>query len=302
MQGNPSTMLRQSTAPVAMPGAAAVATYGPPARSPDTGTVARTIAVLRVVAESGGGTQIKRISAALGLPGSTVHRLLDLLMREGMVERDEDTPTYRIGREFFRLASVVVDEYPLPSIAEPYLAEAVAAVNETAYLCLYLPREQRLSFASHRESTHPLGYRVRSHEPQSLITGASGRSILAWLPADVRAAVLAREPAAAGVHTSPDAYAAPDLSTLEHDLQAIRARGYALSFGQRIFGAVGIFAPVFGASAQVTGSLGFTIPEQRYDAAREQEFAGCACRLAAGLSASLGHRAARDARGGSANA
>jgi len=258
----------------------------------DTGTVARTIAVLRVVAESGGGTQIKRVSAELGLAASTVHRLLDLLMREGMVERDPDTPTYRVGREFFRLASVVFNEHPLQAIAAPFLEQAVAAVNETAYLCLYLPREHRLSFASYHESSHPLGYRVRGNEPQSLLTGASGRSILAWLPVEEQAAAFARESAAPGSNAANHAAvkALPARRALLQDLAAIRARGYALSFGQRITGAVGIFAPVFGANGGVTGSLGFTIPEHRYDASREAEFSGCAASLATALSASLGHR------------
>ena len=254
-----------------------------PQRAPaDTGTVARAVAVLRAVAESGDGTQIKRISADLRLPASTVHRLLDLLMREGMIERDEEAPTYRAGREFLRLASVVASRHPLQAIAAPLLEQAVASMNETAYLCLYLPREHRLTFAAHVESTHPLGYRVRSHEPQTLLTGASGRSILAFLPADEVDAVLARE----GVAGRPDV--APDLA-------AIRARGYALSLGQRIAGAVGIFAPVFGAGGRVTGSLGFTIPEQRFDPAREAEFAQEACRLATELSAGLGYRARKSA-------
>ncbi len=254
-----------------------------PHRQPaDSGTVARAIAVLRAVAESGDGTQIKRISADLGLPASTVHRLLDLLMREGMVERDEEVPTYRTGLEFLRLSSVVTSHHPLQAIAAPLLEQAVASVNETAYLCLYLPRERRLTFAAHVESTHPLGYRVRSHEPQTLLTGASGRSILAFLPADELAAVLAREGLAGRLD-------------LAQDLAAIRARGYALSFGQRITGAVGIFAPVFGAGGRVTGSLGFTIPEQRFEPAREASFAREACRLAAELSVGLGYRARESA-------
>ncbi len=251
----------------------------PPA---DTGTVARAVAVLRAVAESGDGTQIKRISADLRLPASTVHRLLDLLIREGMVERDEEAPTYRAGREFLRLSSVVASRHPLQAIAAPLLEQAVAALNETAYLCLYLPREHRLTFAAHVESTHPLGYRVRSHEPQTLLTGASGRSILAFLPPDEVGAVFAREGLAGPVDAAPD-------------LAAIRARGYALSLGQRIAGAVGIFAPVFGPGGRVTGSLGFTIPEQRFDPAREAEFAHEACRLAAELSAGLGYRARKSA-------
>jgi IclR family acetate operon transcriptional repressor len=253
------------------------------ARQPaDTGTVARAVAVLRAVAEAGDGTQIKRISTDLRLPASTVHRLLDLLMREGMVERAEATPTYRAGREFLRLSSVVASQHPLQVIAAPLLEQAVASMNETAYLCLYLPRERRLAFAAHVESSHPLGYRVRSHEPQTLLTGASGRSILAFLPPVEREAVLARE----GV---------PGLAELAQDLAAIRARGYALSLGQRIAGAVGIFAPVFAAGGGVTGSLGFTIPEQRFDPSREAEFAREACRLAGELSAGLGFRARQGA-------
>ena len=244
-----------------------------PQRQPaDSGTVARAIAVLRAVVESGDGTQIKRISADLGLPASTVHRLLDLLMREGMVERDEEAPTYRTGREFLRLSSVVMSRHPLQAIAAPLLEQAVASVNETAYLCLYLPRERRLTFASHVESTHP----------QTLLTGASGRSILAFLPQDEITAVLAREGLAGHLD-------------LAQELAAIRARGYALSFGQRIAGAVGIFAPVYGAGGRVTGSLGFTIPEQRFEPAREAEFAREACRLAAELSAGLGYRARESA-------
>ncbi|MBC7779474.1 MAG: IclR family transcriptional regulator, partial [Proteobacteria bacterium] len=82
---------------------------------------------------------------------------------------------------------------------------------------------------------------------------------------------------------------------LTQGLAAIRTRGYALTFGQRIAGAVGIFAPVFGASGRVTGSLGFTIPEHRYDAAREVPISACAVRLADQLSASLGYRARESA-------
>ncbi len=255
----------------------------------DTGTVARTIALLREIAQSDGGTQIKRLAAALQLPASTVHRLLDLLMREGMVERDDQAPIYRVGPEFFRLAAVVYNDHPLQAIAAPCLERMVQTVNEAAYLCLYLPREHRMSFASYCECTHPLGYRVRTNEPQSLLTGASGRSILAWLAGDELQAALNAE---AGADTTGlGAKSLPGRRALLQDLAAIRVRGYALSFGRRIPGAVGIFAPVFNASGRVIGSLGFTIPEHRYRHRSEGEIAACARRFAAELSANLGHRA-----------
>jgi DNA-binding IclR family transcriptional regulator len=73
-------------------------------------------------------------------------------------------------------------------------------------------------------------------------------------------------------------------------LAAIRARGYALSFGQRIPGAVGLFAPVFAADGQVAGSIGYTIPEQRFRRASEAALSRRIRELAAGLSTALGAR------------
>ena len=251
----------------------------------NSGTVARTVAVLAAVADAAAGVRIRELAASLALPASTVHRLLERLIGEGMVERDAQAPVYRAGPEFLRIAARVVHAHPLQSVAGPFLDEAVRCANETAYLCLYLAGEHRLSFVAHRESTHPLGYRVRSNEPQSLLDGASGRSILAWLDEPARAAAFARE-AAAGAPSRT----LPGRRALLQDLAAIRARGYALSVGQRIPGAVGLFAPVFAADGQVTGSIGYTIPEQRFRRSSEAALARRVRELAAGLSTALGAR------------
>jgi DNA-binding IclR family transcriptional regulator len=257
----------------------------PRRQAADTGTIARTVAVLAVIADAAAGVRIRELAARLALPASTVHRLLERLIGEGMVERDAQAPVYRAGPEFLRMAARVVHAHPLQSIAAPFLDEAVRTTNETAYLCLYLPAEHRLSFVTHRESTHPLGYRVRSNEPQSLLVGASGRSILAWLDEPARAAAFAREAS----HGAPTR-SLPGRRALLQDLAAIRARGYALSFGQRIPGAVGLFAPVFAADGQVAGSIGYTIPEQRFRRASEAALSRRIRELAAGLSTALGAR------------
>jgi len=266
-----------------MPATAAV----PRRASADSGTIARAVAVLAAVADSAAGVRIRELAARLELPASTVHRLLERLIGEGMVERDGDAPVYRAGPEFLRIAARVVHAHPVQSVAGPFLDEAVRTANETAYLCLYLSGEHRLSFVAHRESTHPLGYRVRSNEPQSLLEGASGRSILAWLDEPARTAAFARESA-----RSTLARSLPGRRALLQDLAAIRARGYALSFGQRIPGAVGLFAPVFAADGQVTGSIGYTIPEQRFRRANEAVLARRIRELAAELSSALGARTA----------
>ena len=254
-------------------------------KSTDTGTVSRTIAVLRAIAEAEGNVQIKTLSDLLSLPPSTVHRLLDLLAKTGMIMRDESARSYGVGREFFRLSSLITSRHSLATIAQPLLREVVERCNETAYLGVYLPSERKMMFADNCESSHSLGYRVRKNEPLSLLTGGSGLSILAYLPKedidrayeDSRNDALARK-------------AVPSRKTLESELAKVRVQGYALSFGKRISGAVGIFSPVFDMHGAVIGCLGCTIPEQRYKKSLLPRLFGTICRLSGDLSHALGYQ------------
>jgi DNA-binding IclR family transcriptional regulator len=223
-----------------------------------TGTVARAVLLLaRVAAE--GTTTIKSLSQALSLAPSTVHRLLDLLASQGMIEHDQKHRRYSIGPEFYRVSALVVTRYDLVTLALPILREVVAEADESCVLGLYWPSQRRMSFAKCADSTRPLRYRVQLNTPLPIVWGASGRSILAHLPEEEVAHVLAEETASPG-----KGEALPSPEALTRELAEIRARGYAISRGQKIAGAVGISAPVFGASGKVIGSLSITIPEIRF--------------------------------------
>jgi DNA-binding IclR family transcriptional regulator len=103
-----------------------------------------------------------------------------------------------------------------------------------------------------------LRYQLPMQVPMSLVWGASGRAILAFLDA----AQIARIHAAEG--SAPvSGEKLPARRTLDRDLAAIRARGYEVTQGQKIAGAVGIAAPVFGAGGKVLGSICVTVPDTR---------------------------------------
>ena len=52
-----------------------------------SGTVARVVRLLRVIAESGGSLSVKTLAGRLALPSSTVHRQLQLLARSQQITR-----------------------------------------------------------------------------------------------------------------------------------------------------------------------------------------------------------------------
>jgi DNA-binding IclR family transcriptional regulator len=89
--------------------------------------------------------------------------------------------------------------------------------------------------------------------------GASGKAILAALPEAELAEYLSR--AALTPLTSATII---DAVELQRQVRAARASGVASSRGERIPGAVGVAAPVFGPSGRVVGSVLVTIPEFRH--------------------------------------
>jgi DNA-binding IclR family transcriptional regulator len=109
--------------------------------------------------------------------------------------------------------------------------------------------------------------------------------MLAWLSKDEVDRIYAAEGRAPA---SGDAL--PSRKALEQDLEAIRDRGYVVSYGQKIEGAVGFGAAVFGAGGKVVGSLCITAPSTgvtRRDEARIGKLVqGQAEQLSAALGAS----------------
>lgn len=226
-------------------------------KSDTLGTVSRTIEMLRYIAEHS-DIAIRDVSLALGLAPSTCHRLLELLQREGMVEHDKARRRYRIGAEFFRLGAQVNLRFDIRHLAVPFLRKVVERCNETCILTVYDENLRKLFLMEKVDSTHALRYQLPMHTPITLMWGASGRSVLAYLPADVVDDIYAREDISPGCGQPK-----PPREELDAILSEIRQRGVATSAGQRIAEAVGVFAPVFRADNRVIGSFGVTIPSAR---------------------------------------
>jgi DNA-binding IclR family transcriptional regulator len=188
---------------------------------------------------------------------STVHRLLRLLCDEGLVTRNPDTHRYAVGAQLYRIAVRVVDTVQTRELAQPYLESLVSRFNETVVFGMYLASHDALSFVARADGSNALQYRIQMNEPTSLVWGASGKAVLAFLPAKaIDRTVLDAGPSPATGSTLPSR------TKLEAELTAIRVRGYAKSESEKLPGARGIAAPVFD-SHGVTGSICLTSPSER---------------------------------------
>lgn len=258
---------------------------GEPVENSASGTVVRSVRVLRFISERK-VTTIREASAALMLAPSTVHRLFDLLAREGMIEQDKRERSYRAGPEFFRVAAQVVSRYDLRSIALPIMHDVMAACEETCVFGLYLPTVHKMTLAERVDSSLLLRYQLPMNTHLSLLSGASGRSILAFLPPDQIDLIL-REERKRFPERPP-----PSVARLFRELKTIQKQGFAVSRGEIIAGAMAIAAPVIGAEGSAIGSLGVTAPNERMLRVGVQRVSALVYEKARDLSLRLGAPAA----------
>jgi DNA-binding IclR family transcriptional regulator len=204
---------------------------------------------------------VRQIASALQLPPSNAHRLLSTLVREGFVHQDGETARYSLGPELLRWAQLISARAPVREIALQHMRALVRTCNETVFLGLYDPVRQEMMFAASVESGHPLRYAIELNQWIAMNTGASSLAILAYLPPEEVQAIVGRRLLAAAL--TPNAITSR--ARLYAELKAVRRRGYAFSRSQRLAGAIGIAAPIFGAGGKVIGDLTITIPEQRFE-------------------------------------
>ena len=247
------------------------------------GTVARTAELIRYLAEHDGEVTVTAISRDLALPPSTVHRLLHLLMDQGFVERGLRFQSYRVGMELYRLGNLISRKVELADLALPFMEALGKESGECVMLCLYVPPTKSLTVVRTVPSADSLTYSTEPWKQMAVAWGASGLSIVAHLPE-----LEVREIHATAGPSPVTGKPLPPYREFQAELARIRERGYALTKNQKVAGAVGISAPVFGPSGKVVASLCLTIPVFRFNPARGPTLGEMLCRKAAALSRAAG--------------
>jgi DNA-binding IclR family transcriptional regulator len=98
-------------------------------------SIRRALNVLRILAAGReSGTPLADVVQATGLTRPTVHRIVHVLIEEGIVEQHPKSKRYAIGGQVSELALARQSRSPLLVAAEPYLAKVSAALGDTLFL------------------------------------------------------------------------------------------------------------------------------------------------------------------------
>jgi DNA-binding IclR family transcriptional regulator len=237
-----------------------------PRSDPDPDTPKVLDKALRVL-EAFGGAHDRWTEADLrrhlGMPSSSLNRILRGLERAGYVLRD-DGGSYRLGIGAVRLGDRARASLDLGGLVD---AELRALAQATRELVLFAVAEPALGTALYMAAvdspqrlrvTAELGTRV------PLTAGATARSLLAFAPEALSDQVLARprEPLAEGTLL--------DETVLRNRLAEIRANGWGMSWQETFDGAWALAAPILDGEGHALASIGVAAPISRHSEAAEE--------------------------------
>jgi len=180
------------------------------------------------------------------MPKATTVRVVKTMESCGFLIRVESQ--YCLSPKIFRLANLVQNNLGIVELAHPILQQVARRARETVTLNT---RSQFVRIvADVVQIQAPLMTVARQGQQVSLLYGATGRILMAFMEDAERAELIRRLPKA-------------ERAKAEQDLSRFRTQGYATSDGQRIKGLSSVAVPIFSGNGRVNYCLAVTGPSIR---------------------------------------
>ena len=244
----------------------------------------RAIEVLSVFSHARPALSLAEIVQAVGLPKTTVFRVLSSLVERGLCEWDATGGKYSLGFELVRLADIRRRQSNVHDVAIPVMREIRNAVNETVILSV-----RSGDFRVHIdfvEGLHPMRRMADLGVRAPLYAGAASKVLLAGMEDDEIEAYLGRTDLTAFQEST-----ITDRAVLWREIRAIRKRGFAESKGELFPGGGALAAPIKDFSGRTIGVMDILTPEHRYTAEHRERCIGLLREGSAQASQRLGFRA-----------
>ncbi|MEV0384286.1 IclR family transcriptional regulator [Nonomuraea sp. NPDC050643] len=231
------------------------------------GSVDRALLILQEIGKHSRGVTLDELATRLGLPKSSLHRLLGALKHRGFAAQPDQGGAYFLGTEMLATAFRFYETMDLRTLVRPLLLRLSEEFAETVHMAMldgaevvYLDKVEAVRTIT---MTSVVGGRNAAH-----CTGV-GKALLAW------------------THTTDDAVHAwgdrfgplvaktrntiIDPAKLATHLDQIRQRGYALDLEENEPGVRCVAAPVFMGRTTPVAAVSVTALKDRMSPAKMEE-------------------------------
>lgn len=221
-------------------------------------SVQRALEILNLLTEDRPQITIREIVENTGLAKTTALRLAQTLVNAGLLWGTETG--YQAGPGLWRWAHLAKDAWELPPEIRRMMTDMAREHQETVNL--YIRRDiQRMCIAS-AQSPRTLRHVINIGDEFPLWTGASAKVLLAGVPEEILARVVAGAPRGRVA-----------LDDLRASVDDVAEHGFAVSHGERESGVSAVAVPIKDDAGRVVAALSMSGATNRFTDEHTEDFA-----------------------------
>lgn len=219
-------------------------------------TVKKALKLLSIFTEEKPYWNLEEISECTKIPKTTVHRLLQTFIEEGLIQKNSyyqdgyfiETNTYQLGSRFLTFSQIVSRQYEVRNIALPYMRFLQERLQESVQLVII--ENDEAVYIEKVESNKPVRLYTKIGRRAPLYAGACPRILLSFLPNQEIKRILTK--------TNKKILAANTPKTDEEIwelIHATRELGFTYSDSELQNGTAAFGTPIFNRYGEITASL-----------------------------------------------
>lgn len=211
--------------------------------------IRRTAQVLKAFSEKPKGWGVTELASHLGLAKSVIFQILNTLVDEGLVKKDEKR--YFYGDGLLKLALNHFGSIELIKVSRATLEKFVKEFGATTLLFQLV--ENRNTLVEKVEGLEPIKFTLSIGMEVPIYKGSSGKVWLAFLPDKERQEIINKYKNRINI------------TKLEEEIEIVRKKGFATSIEEVYPGVSAIATPIFNNYDELIGVLSAGRPSLYYD-------------------------------------
>lgn len=226
--------------------------------------VVNSMDILRELGRAGKPVGVHAMASKLGLPVSTVHRLLSSLIETEFVAKVPETSEYTLGRSCLELLSDMVRQFDVRRSLRPVMERLSELTQETIHLTVAV--HSQIMDVDVIDSLHSVGVRASIGSILPIHATAVGKIFLAY--SDTFHSALMR----GEIPLIPMTFnTITDLALLLDEIDKVQRQGYSINLGGRTEQTAGAAVPIFGLNGELVAALGVSGPISRFQTNEDLE-------------------------------
>jgi IclR family transcriptional regulator, acetate operon repressor len=221
--------------------------------------------LLLALGEYPDGVGVSELARDVGLPVSTVHRLLGTMVARKFASFDPSKRLYYLGLKIFELSHKVSLVQGLSEVALPVMRRLAKATGEPILLSVL--QGEDLIYVERVEGWRGIQIRGSVGERGPVHATSMGKVLLAFLPNEEQEKITSRLDLE---KLTPNTIT--NLSQLREELRKVRERGYAIADEEREEGIRAIAVPVLNSRGNAAAAICVAAPAYRVSLTELESF------------------------------